>query len=262
MADQGLRDFDESPDKTKQYWAQHPDLFSLYFGKYGSSSKASSSHHLRPPTQVSFDLAKDDGYGRDEGLCNSIEIGLIAAREDFKRLVKRYQTKISITDSYSYEIPIHAPRPRRKQRIAADFEDMIERAKGYDPIPFAAYEAVHDAPERMLRQPGSDPAYQHQWQQPQDASWGLHQNYPEPGFVHGGGTVNNYLRISNVGLNHYHGTRNIMRTSRCMRLSIMLGTSSSISHSSQYLVTTDISHYQDQHMRHIDARILILMLLE
>lgn len=74
MADQGLRDFDESTDKTKRYWAQRPDLFFLYFGNSGSSSETSGSHQSMLPTQVSFDLAEDDGYGRDQRLCDSIKL--------------------------------------------------------------------------------------------------------------------------------------------------------------------------------------------
>ncbi|KAH6865930.1 hypothetical protein BKA58DRAFT_404465 [Alternaria rosae] len=164
ISDQGLRDFDESTDKTKRYWAQHPDLFFLYFGKSVSSSEASGCHQSTLPTQISFDLAEDEGYGRDQKMCDSIEIGLIAAREDFKKLVKRYQTKLLIKGSENYEMPIHAPRPRRRQRIAADFEDMIERAEVYDPISCAAYEAGHDAPDRMWKQPNNYQAYQNQWQ--------------------------------------------------------------------------------------------------
>ncbi|KAI4647228.1 uncharacterized protein J4E79_010379 [Alternaria viburni] len=147
MSDQTRQDFDETTDKTKRYWAQHPDLFSLYFGNSGSSSEASSGNQSTLPTQVSSDPTEVDGRG------------------DYKTI-------------------IHTPKPRREQRIAADLEGMIERADSYDPISPATHEAVHDAPGRIRRQPDNYHAYQSQWQQRLYALWGRHQNYTRPSFVH------------------------------------------------------------------------------
>ncbi|KAI4619966.1 hypothetical protein J4E80_004491 [Alternaria sp. BMP 0032] len=146
MSDQTRQDFDETTDKTKRYWAQHPDLFSFHFGNSGSSSEASSGNQSTLPTQVSSDLA-EDGHG-------------------------------------DYKTFIHAPKPRHEQRIAADLEKTIEQADSYDPTPCATYEAVHDARERMSRQPDNYHAYQSQWQQRLFALWGRHQNYTRPSFVH------------------------------------------------------------------------------
>ncbi|KAI4656594.1 uncharacterized protein J4E78_006483 [Alternaria triticimaculans] len=142
MTDHTRQDFDETTDKTKRYWAQHPVLFSLYFGNSGSSSGNQSTL----PTQVSSELAEDDGHGD----CKTI---------------------------------IHAPKPRREQRIAADLEKVIERVD-YNPTPYTAYEAVHDAPDRSWGQPGNYETYQTQWQQRLYAFWGRHQNYTRPSFVH------------------------------------------------------------------------------
>ena len=147
MSDKTRQDFDETTDKTKRYWAQHPDLFSLHFGNSGSSSEASGSNQSTPPTQVSSDPAEDDGHGRDHF--------------------------------------IHAPRPRRGQRLAADLEKMVERAEGYDPISSATYEAGHAAPDRMSRQPDNYQTYQSGWQQRLYALWWGHQNYAQPAFAHG-----------------------------------------------------------------------------
>ena len=147
MSDQTRQDFDESTDKTKRYWAQHPDLFSLHFGNSESSSQASSGNQSTLPTQVSSELAEDDGHG-------------------------------------GYKTFIHAPKPRREQRIAADFEDMVERAD-YDPISSAAHEAVHDASERMSRQPDNYETYQNGWQQRLYAFWGRHQNCAQPECAYG-----------------------------------------------------------------------------
>ena len=147
MSDQTRQDFDESTDKTKRYWAQHPDLFLLRFGNSGSSSETSSGNQSTLPTQVSVDVAEDDGHG-------------------------------------DYKTFIHTPRPRRKQRIAADLEKMIEQADSYDPISFDTYKAVHDAPERMERQPGNYETFQNQWQQRLYALWGRQQNYAQPGFAY------------------------------------------------------------------------------
>jgi len=146
MSDQTRQDFDETTDKTKRYWAQHPDLFLLHFGNSGSSSEDSGSKQSTLPTQISSHLAEDDGHG-------------------------------------GYKTIIHAPKPRREQRIAADFEDMVERAD-YAPIHFAAYDAGHNAFDRSLGQPGNYHAYQSQWQQRLYALWGQHQNYTRPSFVH------------------------------------------------------------------------------
>ncbi|KAI4917875.1 uncharacterized protein J4E92_008812 [Alternaria infectoria] len=147
MSDQTRQDFDESTDKTKRYWAQHPDLFLLHFGNSGSSSEASSGNQSTLPTQVSSDPAEDDGHG-------------------------------------GYKTIIHAPRPRRKQNIAADCEEMVKRAEGYDPISSAAYDAGHDAPDRSSGQPGNYETSQTGWQQRLYALWGRHQNYTRPSFVH------------------------------------------------------------------------------
>jgi len=156
MSDQTRQDFDETTDKTKRYWAQHPDLFLLHFGNSGSSSGASSGDQSTLPTQVSSDLAEDEGYGQDRRLCDS-----------------------------DYKTFIHAPGPQRKQRIAADLEDIVERAEGYNLTSSAAYEAGHDASDRSLGQPGNYHAYQSQWQQRLYALWwGRHQNYTRPSFVH------------------------------------------------------------------------------
>jgi len=147
MSDQTRQDFDETTDKTKRYWAQHPDLFLLHFGNSGSSSEASSGNQSTLPTKVSSHLAEDDGHG-------------------------------------DYTTFIHAPRPRREQRIAADLETMIEQADSYDPISSATYEAGQAAPDRMSRQPDSYETFQNRWQQRLYALWGRHQNYARPSFVH------------------------------------------------------------------------------
>jgi len=160
LTDQVRRDFDESIDKTKRYWARHPDLFLLHFGNSRSSSEDSGRQHSALPTQVSSHLAEEEGYGRDQMLCDSMESGLMAAREDHKKVVKRYQTKILITRSDDYKTFTYAPRPQRKQRIGADFENMIEGAEGYDPIPSAAYDAGHDASDRSWGQPGNYETFQ------------------------------------------------------------------------------------------------------
>ncbi|KAI4955001.1 hypothetical protein J4E86_006312 [Alternaria arbusti] len=148
LSDPVRRDFDETTDKTKRYWAQHPDFFLLHFGNSGSSSEASSGNQSTLPTQVSSDLAEDDGH-------------------------------------VDHKTFIHAPRPRREQRIAANLEEMIEQAEAYDPISPATYEAVHNAPERTLRQPDNYQTYQSGWQQRLYALWWGHQNYAQPAFAHG-----------------------------------------------------------------------------
>ncbi|KAI4685762.1 uncharacterized protein J4E88_003598 [Alternaria novae-zelandiae] len=147
MSDQTRQDFDETTDKTKRYWAQHPDLFLLHFGNSGSSSEASSGNQSTLPTQGSSDLAEDDGHGGDKTF-------------------------------------IHAPKPRREQRIATNLEEMIERADSSDPISSATYEAGHAAPDRMSRQPGNYETFQSRWQQRLYALWWGHQNYTRPSFVH------------------------------------------------------------------------------
>jgi hypothetical protein len=112
---------------------EHPDLYAHYFCESGSTSRESGSQssnrraHSTPRTELSPDLAEDRAYGRDKRLCESIRAGLVDAREDFQNAVAYYTSKVFVTYSPDHEILINAPKPRRRQNIAVDFEKLVER---------------------------------------------------------------------------------------------------------------------------------------